>query len=698
LQYRITSDIPGRIRVRFGRYAFTEDFSRAAEDHFIGLNGVLYAQAAYRTGSLLIVYEGCTREMVLDELSGLGSLSLDFVPGTLSPEPLLDNAIKRQLKRMALKRVLIRYLFPKPVRVALSVFFALGYFRKGLAQLLKGRLNVDVLDASAVGAAQIQGDFDTASSIMFLLSVADLIEQHTLEKTRSALADSLVGRVEQVWTLKDGMEIQVHISELSLGDLVVVRAGGVIPVDGEVTDGIAEVNEVSMTGEPLPVARHAGNSVFAGTVVESGQLIVSVRKEEGETRIRRILDLIEHSESLKAVMQKKAEQLADKLVPYNFLFALLVLLTTRNTRKALSVLLVDYSCAIKLATPLAVLSAMREGARNGILLRGGKHLETLADVDTFVFDKTGTLTLAEPHVNKVVAFGEYTRAQILRTAACIEEHFPHSVARAIVRAAKEEDLRHDERHAEVQYIVAHGIATMLEGRRTVIGSRHFLFEDESVPLSKEHEELIDSETETVICLAIDGEFCGYLCVDDPVRTEASAAIAGLRRTGVKRIVMLTGDGEQTARKVADELGIDIWHAQLLPEDKVRIIEELRAAGHKVAMVGDGINDSPALAAADVSIAMSDASDLAREVADVTILMANLNQLTTARRLAQRLMRRIMNNYRFIIGFNTALVALGATDILSPGTSALLHNLSTIGLGVSGTRPLLAAPQEECKSK
>ncbi|MDR1726642.1 MAG: heavy metal translocating P-type ATPase [Acidobacteriota bacterium] len=685
---KIASDIPGRLRVRFGRDAFSPDQCGAVENLALAVGGVTFAHACHRTGSLLVHYEGGGRDAILEKVARADLAALAPMESLASTTPFIDPELGRRLALMIARRFATRYLVPRPVRLVLAFFRALRFVRKGLSRLLGGRVDVDVLDASAVSTAMLQGKYDTAESIMFLLSVSEVMERHTLERTRKVLFESLRFRIERAWALRDGVEVSVPFSEIAVGDLVVVRTGGSVPVDGEVVEGEAEVNEAAMTGEPMAVFKKAGDSVFAGTVLEDGRLVVKVRVAEEGTRIHHIMSLIEESDSLKASVQGRAEALADRLAPYNFLLAALVYAATGNFSKASSVLLVDYSCAIKLSTPIAVMSAMREASERGIVVRGGKYLEKVAEADVFVFDKTGTLTLAEPHVKKVVPLDGRSREETLRLAACIEEHFPHSVARAIVRAAKDARLKHEEEHAEVQYVAAHGIVTSVNGHRALIGSRHFLFEDEGIPLSAAHRRRLDAEADSVVCLAVDGKFAGYIVIDDPSRPEAAAAVADLRASGVGRIIMLTGDGERAARKTCKELGIDVWRSGLLPEDKAAFIRKLREEGHTVAMVGDGINDSPALTTADVSIAMQDASDLAREAADITISVPDLRQLAVLRRLGQSLLKRILDNYKVIVGFNSALLVGGLAGAITPGVSALLHNLSTMGVSAMSMRPRL----------
>ncbi|MDR0843316.1 MAG: heavy metal translocating P-type ATPase [Acidobacteriota bacterium] len=697
----VASDIPGRLRVRFGRHAFSGEQVEALELAAIGIGGVSFAQASHRTGSLLVYYEGNVRSAILERLARGGvaelveSAALTAVDSTGAPSsatPFIDPVLRKKLSVMIARRFAVRYLVPRPIRMVLTVFRAIGFIRKGIARLFRGRVDVDVLDASAVSAAMLRGKFDTADSIMFLLSVSEVMEKHTLEKTRNVLFESLRFRIERVWALRDGVETSVPFSEVAVGDLVVVRTGSSIPVDGEVIDGEAEVNESAMTGEPMAAFKKAGDSVFAGTVLEDGRLVVKVRVAEGGTRIRHIMSLIEESDSRKASVQGRAEALADRLAPYNFLLAMLVYAATGNVSKALSVLLVDYSCAIRLATPITVMSAMREASEHGMVVRGGRYLEEIAVADVFIFDKTGTLTLAEPHVRKVVSLDGRSQDETLRLAACIEEHFPHSVARAIVRAAKDAQLHHEEEHAEVQYVAAHGIVTSINGHRALIGSRHFLFEDEGVPLTDKHRRMLDDETDSVVCLAMDGHLAGYITIDDPPRPEAAEAVAALRSAGVAKIIMLTGDGEKAAERTCGELGIDVWRSGLLPEDKAAVIRELQAEGHTVAMVGDGINDAPALAQADVGIAIGSGTDVAMESADIVLMRSDLADVATAIDLSKRTIRNIKQNRVWAFGYNVIGIPIAAGvlylfggPLLNPIFAAAAMSLSSVSVLTNALR-------------
>ena len=581
-------------------------------------------------------------------------------------------------------------IVPAPLRPFFVAYKAAKYIFSGLKCLSEGRLTVEVLDASSITTCLIQRNFSTARTIMLLLSVSSLLEEYTHARTKAVLTSSLAIKTDKVWLVKENEDLLIPIEELHAGDKIRIRTGSVIPVDGEITAGEAYINESSMTGEPLAVMKSENATVFAGTVVEEGSIVVKVRAVNSETKIQKIIELIDSAENLKAGIQSRAERLADGIVPFSFLGFGLTLLLTRNITKAVSLLMVDYSCAIKLSTPISVISAIREAADRNMTVKGGKYLEAFASADTIVFDKTGTLTNAEPVLEKVIPFDEYTEEDVLRTAACIEEHFPHSMARAIVKGAESRGVIHAEEHAEVNYIVAHGIATILHGKRAIIGSRHFVCDDEGVIITEEQQDLINKTAgaASVIYLAVGGKLAGVLCINDPPRKEAEKAVRLMKKCGIENVVMLTGDSKSAAEIIAKQLGITEFHAQVLPEEKHRHIEKLKADGHCVIMVGDGINDAPALAAADVSVAMSDASDIAKETADITLRGAGLTELAVMRRLSEKLMVRINTNYRFILGFNTALLLLGFGGVISPSLSALLHNGSTIGICIKSMAPLL----------
>lgn len=687
MKFRVVYDRPGRIRFRCGPYAFEPKFEARIHKACVSLPCVKSAVVHSVNGGLLLDYSESTnfendRKLILDFVRDLNPRELPEVdPETEYQLQSLDDDFQNNLCKMIARRYLMRWFVPLPIRTAITVVRGLKYVGKGISTLASGKLTVDVLDGAAIGASMLQKNYDSAGTVMFLLGVSGLLEDYTKARTRAALTGSLAVKVDKVWVVKDGVDTLVDLKDVVPGDLVRVRDGSMIPVDGTVTEGEAYVNESTMTGESKAVLKNAGKTVFAGTILDEGSIVVEVRAVNGNTKIQKIIELIDHSEDLKAGIQSRAEHLADSIVPFSFLGFGLTLLLTQNITKAVSILMVDYSCAIKLSTPIAVISALREAADHNMTVKGGKYLEEFALADTIVFDKTGTLTKAEPKLQKVISFGGRSEEEILRIAACIEEHFPHSMARAIVNGAADRGIDHAEEHADVKYIVAHGIATSLNNERAVIGSKHFVIEDENVEMSEEQQAIIDSEggAASVIYLGIGGKLAGALCISDPPREEAAVAIKRLRETEIHNVVMITGDSQKAAARTAEILGIDTFFAQVLPEDKHRYVEEMKAAGKRVIMVGDGINDAPALAAANVSVAMSDASDIARETADVTLRSENLEDLAELRVLSQKLMDRIQTNYRFIVAFNTSLLAGGFFGFLSPTTSAFLHNASTMAI-------------------
>ncbi|MCI7211369.1 MAG: heavy metal translocating P-type ATPase [Ruminococcus bromii] len=588
------------------------------------------------------------------------------------------------------KHFAFKMFLPSCFRVPITIFRSLKYIKKALKSLLDCKVNVDVLDGASITSCLLQRNFKTAGTVMFLLSVSGLLEDYTHARTKAVLTDSLAIKTDKVWLVTDDGDVLIPIDDLSVGDNIRVQTGKIIPIDGTVVSGDANVNESSMTGEPLPAHKQEGDSVFAGTVVEEGSLVIRVRELASNTKISKIIDLINDSENLKAGVQSHAERLADRIVPFSFFGFFAVLAFTRNITKAVSLLMVDYSCAIKLSTPIAVISAIKEIADNKITIKGGKYLEAFANADTIVFDKTGTLTNAEPTLEKVISFSEYSEDDILRIAACLEEHFPHSVANAVVIAAAQRGLSHIEEHTQVNYIVAHGISTTLHGKRAVIGSKHFVVEDENVEITQEQQEKINEKSGacSVLYLSVGGELIGVLCISDPPRKEAKKAIELLKSHGIKNVVMLTGDSFKAAKATAEMLGITEYKYQVLPEQKHGYVERLKSDGNKVIMVVDVINDTPALAAADVSVAMSDASDIARETADITITNSDITELVRIRILSELLMRRINKNYRFIIGFNSALMLSGLIGIITPSLSALLHNASTMLICAKSMSPLI----------
>ncbi|MCM1529822.1 MAG: heavy metal translocating P-type ATPase [Alistipes sp.] len=697
MKYQIVYDKPGRIRFRCGSCAFEKSLENAVVKAISSNEFVTRAEAHSENGGILVYYKNGHRDAVISAVSAIQPKKLIPVASDSDIEIAeIDRKFKSSLVKLAAKRALSKILIPVPLRCAITTVKGLRYIFNGLQALSECKINVDVLDAASVASCLIQKNHKTAGSIMFLLSVSSLLEDYTRERTRAVLTDSLAVKVDKVWLINGETDVLIPISDLKVGDCIRVRTGSMIPVDGEIVNGEAYINESSMTGEPLAVMKSFGDTVFAGTVVEEGTIGICVRELSSNTKISKIIDLIDNSEQLKAGVQSRAEHLADSIVPFSFLGFGLTLLLTRNVTKAVSVLMVDYSCAIKLSTPIAVISAIREAADHHITVKGGKYLEEFAHADTVVFDKTGTLTKAEPVLEKVIPFGTYTENEVLSIAACLEEHFPHSVARAIVNGAAEKGLDHEEEHTEVHYIVAHGIATDFHGKRAIIGSRHFVSEDENVVITDEQQAKIDEKSGacSVVYLAIGGELSGALCISDPPRAEAETAVDLLKKSGIRHIVMLTGDSQKAASVIAERLGITECHAQVLPEDKHRMVEEIKSRGHRIIMVGDGINDAPALAAANVSVAMSDASDIAREVADITLRGSDLTELAVFRELSQRLMYRINRNYRFIVGFNSALLLSGLLGIITPSLSALLHNASTMAICARSMLPLLNEDDEK----
>ena len=691
MKHKIVYDGLGRIRFRCGQYAFSEEDECRIEAFLMKQSYIESVKASYANGGILVMYKGSHRSEIIDAIAAMNVQELPASENEAGYSVgMIEKKFRKDIIRIVAKRMVYRLILPSPVRIAITAIKGARFIMKGINELLEGRLTVEVLDAASITACLAQRDHKTAGSVMFLLSVSSLLESYTKAKTKAALTDSLMIRTDKLWKVDEDGERQVSMSELKPGDCIRIQTGSIIPVDGEVTEGQAEVNEASMTGEAVPVSKTQGSSVFAGTVVENGNIVIRIRALSGNTRISQIAELISRSDSLKADLQGKAERLADNIVPYSFMGFLAALILTRNIRRAVSLLMVDYSCAIKLSVPISVISAIKEASDHDMTVKGGKFLEAYASADTIVFDKTGTLTNAEPKLMNVVSFGDRSPDEVLKIAACIEEHFPHSVARAIVNAAKERGITHAEEHTEVIYIVAHGIATKLFGERAVIGSRHFVAEDEGAAITDEQQAVIDEAAKgcSVVYLAIGGRLAGALCISDPPRNEAAEVIKELKRSGFEHIVMLTGDSKGAAEATASMLGIDEYYYQVLPENKHSYIRRLKDEGKQVVMVGDGINDAPALAEANVSVAMSDASDIARETADITLRSCDLGELIRLRNISTRLMQRIESNYRFILAFNSALMALGFFGIITPGVSALLHNTSTMLICLKSMTPLL----------
>ena len=688
-------DNGSRLRLRSGQWAFTKKEGYGLASLLLNQSFIHEVHTSHRNGSILIYYdEGIENKQRIFDI--LDKITIDDLfeaePTQIQASNEITSDFYLKLTKMIFRRGIFKLFLPMPIRNALTIYHAAEYIWHGLDSLTSFNVDVALLDGAAVAGALLHHQYKPASSMMFLLSISDALEDYTIQKAKSTLKDSLALNIDTVWVVgDDGEERQCPAVDIDKGDKIKIHMGDVIPVDGKVIEGEAMVNEASMTGEPLAVHKRPGKTVHAGTVIEEGNLIVEVYSMNKETRLNKIIDLIENSEALKADTQSKAENLADSIVPYSFLATALTYLITRNPTKALSVLMVDFSCAIKLTTPLSIISAMREASDNRMMVKGGKFLENYANADTIVFDKTGTLTNATPEVVDVIPMSRrYKRDDILRMAACIEEHFAHSIATAIVKQAKEEGLKHEEDHSEVQYIVAHGIVTEYEGKRAIIGSKHFLFDDEKVKMTKTQEKKVKkaAKEHSVVYLALDGKLEGLICIDDPVRDEAKYVIEELKELGIENVIMLTGDSESGARAGAKALGITQYRSQVLPEDKSKIIEELKAEGKTVIMVGDGINDSPALAAADVSVSMKHSSDIAREVADISLLSDDLYDLVTLRKLSVGMLDKINKNYHHIVAVNGSLLVLGVLGVISPSTSSMVHNLSTMLFGAMSTRSVL----------
>lgn len=690
LKFIIKHEIRGRLRVHIDQQRMSCREADTLLYYLHRLPNVTDAKVYERTGDAAICYTG-------DRQKILAALSSFQYAGTEVPEGVLETSgreLNAEYQEKLVMRILMRMgsklFIPYTIRAAFACVRSIKYIRMGLDSLRRRKLEVSVLDATAISVSLLRRDMNTASSVMFLLGIGELLEEWTHKKSVGDLARSMSLNVSRVWLCRDGQEILVSASEIRPGDCVIVRMGNVIPFDGIVVSGDGMINQASLTGESLPVHKEKDGYVYAGTVVEEGEIILRVQKVTGATRYEKIVTMIEESEKLKSGAESRAEHLADKLVPYTLFGTGGVWLATRNTTKALAVLMVDFSCALKLAMPIAVLSAIREAGFYHMTVKGGKYLEAVAEAETIVFDKTGTLTKAQPTVKEVVTFGELNSDEALRIAACLEEHFPHSMAKAVVEAAKRRGLEHEEMHSKVDYIVAHGISSGIEGKKVVIGSYHFVFEDEKCRLREGNEGKFDqlSPEYSHLYLAVEGMLEAVICIEDPLREEAGEVIRSLKSAGFKKVVMMTGDSERTAAAVAAKVGVDEYYSEVLPEDKARFVESEKQLGKRVIMIGDGINDSPALSAADVGIAITDGAEIAREIADITISADNLYEIVTLKVLSDRLMRRIHSNYRKIVGINSGLIVLGVAGIIQPTTSAFLHNASTLGISLASMRNLL----------
>ncbi|MDD2978498.1 MAG: heavy metal translocating P-type ATPase [Hespellia sp.] len=691
MKFTIKHEIKGRVRISADQQNMTCHQADMLLYYLYSQQHVTSAKVYERTGDAAIEYVG-KRQDIIDALLSFryeDEKIQAMVPDHTGRE--LNAKYQEKLINKVLFRVARKIFLPAPLRAAYIGVCAVKYIIAGVRTLAKCKLEVAVLDATAIGVSLLRGDFETAGSIMFLLGIGETLEEWTHKKSVDDLARSMSLNIEKVWLKSGETEVLVPITDIRKEDTILVHMGNVIPLDGMVIGGEAMVNQASLTGESVPVKKEEGSYAYAGTVIEEGELTICVKQKSGSTRFEKIVTMIEESEKLKSSLEGKAAHLADALVPYSFAGTVLTYLLTRNVTRALSVLMVDFSCALKLAMPIAVLSAMREAGQYHITVKGGKFLEAIAEADTIVFDKTGTLTKAQPTVAKVVTFGGNDEMEMLRIAACLEEHFPHSMANAVVQEAKSRKLLHEEMHSKVDYIVAHGISTEIDGKKVIIGSSHFVFEDERCRIPEKEQTKYQElpEEYSHLYLAIEGILCAAICIEDPLREEAAGVMTSLKKAGIKKVVMMTGDSDRTARAIAARVGVDEYYSEVLPEDKANFVEKEKAKGRKVIMIGDGINDSPALSAADVGIAISEGAQLAREIADITISADDLYELVTLKLIANGLMRRIRKNYRFVIGFNAGLIVLGVMGIIPPTTSALFHNTSTLGISLSSMKNLIS---------
>ena len=691
MKFIIKHESKGRIRIHAVQYRMTYAQADTLLYYLHNQKEITFAKVYDRTCDATISYAG-DRERIIELLRNFHYENAEVPTGLIETSGReLNNSYQEKLIGKIVFHYARRIILPYPIRVCLTTIRSIRYLWKGLKTLAAGKIEVPVLDATAIGVSLLRRDFNTAGSIMFMLGIGELLEEWTHKKSVDDLARTMSLNVSKVWMVSDGQEVLVPTTQIEAGDEIVVHMGNVIPFDGVVTKGEAMVNQASLTGESVPIRKTLESTAYAGTVVEEGELTILVKEVGGSSRFEKIVTMIEESEKLKSGVESKAEHLADKLVPYSLGGTILTYLLTRNATKALSILMVDYSCALKLAMPISVLSAIREASLYNVTVKGGKYLEAIAEADTIVFDKTGTLTKAKPTVVDVVPFEDRNADELLRVAACLEEHFPHSMAKAVMDAAAQKGLEHDEMHSKVEYIVAHGIASTINGKRVVIGSAHFVFEDENCVIPEGKQTLFDSlpKEYSHLYLAIEGKLSAVICIEDPLREEASAVVSSLKKAGLSKVVMMTGDSERTARAIAKRVGVDEYYAEVLPEDKANFVEREKQAGRKVIMIGDGINDSPALSAADVGIAISDGAEIAREIADITVGSDDLYQIVTLKLLSDSLMQRIHSNYRKIVGFNSLLIVLGVAGVIQPTTSALLHNSSTLLIGLESMQNLLS---------
>ena len=690
MKFVVKHEIKGRIRVHFCQKRMTFEEADTLQYYLDSQEMITSSKVQERTQDATICYTG-EKSAVIALLRSFQYEKVDV------PDVYRQNSgreTNREYWDKLVTKVVVHYgnklFLPMPIRTVITGVKSVKYIYQGIHTLLQRKIEVPVLDATAIGVSMFRGDLSTAGSVMFLLGIGEILEEWTHKKSVDDLARSMSLNISRVWLCNDGQEMLVPTTEIQTGDLVRVHMGNMVPFDGTVAEGEAMVNQASLTGESEPVRKYIESTVYAGTVVEEGELTIRVKETNGSSKFDKIVTMIEESEKLKSRLESKAEHLADRLVPYTLLGTGITYLLTGNITKAISVLMVDFSCALKLAMPIAVLSAIREASNYHVTVKGGRYLEAMAEADTIVFDKTGTLTKAQPTVKQVVAFNGMSENELLRIAACLEEHFPHSMAKAVVQAAIDRHLVHEELHSKVEYIVAHGISSKINDKKVVIGSYHFVFEDEKCAVPDGMMEAFDklpSECSHLF-MAIDHELAAVICIEDPLREEAAAVVRKLKETGISKVVMMTGDSDRTAKAIAARVGVDEYYSEVLPEDKASFVEEEKKAGRKVIMIGDGINDSPALSAADIGIAISDGAEIAREIADITVGADGLNELVTLKLISDGLMKRIHKNYRFIVGFNTGLIVLGVAGILQPATSALLHNTSTLMIGLKSMQDIL----------
>lgn len=696
MKFKVLHNMRGRMRIHVMTNEMTDLQADKLEYDLAAQDMILTAKVYERTGDVVITYTG-ERQILLSYLQTYYYSRKVEEDETLARS---GRAMNRKYWDKLVNRVVLRmgskFFVPAPIRTGLVLVKSLSYIKKALSCVGRRKIEVPLLDGIAITTSIVRGDYGTAGSVMFLLDLGEIMEEWTHKKSVDDLAKKMSLNVSKVWLNVDGKEVLTDVSKIETGDCVTVHMGNVIPLDGVIKEGEGMVNQASLTGEAIPVAKKPGGYVYAGTVLEEGELLIEVKENSGTTKYEKIVAMIEETEKLKSTVESRAEHLADRLVPYTLAGTGLVYLLTRNVTKALSVLMVDFSCALKLSMPISVLSAMREAQSHGITVKGGKFLEAMAEADTIVFDKTGTITKAQPVVSDVISFCDEEPDELLRIAACLEEHFPHSMAKAVVRAAMNKGLVHEENHSKVEYIVAHGISSRIQDKKVIIGSYHFVFEDEQCVIPQGKEELFESLSGECshLYLAIDGVLAAVIAITDPIREEAPQVVSMLRKCGLSKIVMMTGDSERTAEVVAAKVGVDEYYSEVLPEDKASYVEKEHQAGRKVIMIGDGVNDSPALSAADVGIAICDGAEMAREIADITIAGDNLEELVALKRLSNALVKRIHGNYRQIVGFNTGLILCGIGGVMQPATSALLHNTSTLAISVKSMKDLLSEKDEK----